>query len=220
MSTNPQLLTPYTSTVTTTKETNTMVQPPPPPLPSQQTQTHTQVHERIQHIGQQPSPPPPPPPQPIVRRRSIDYHASNFTRSPSTTSFTLQPSIPFQTQTYRPPISTYQYQVRSSPSNWHRTGTNTMNRSIGYASEPSHDYLQRDAYFHPNRSYMTEQTFERKPEPRLLHYYTGYDYFATVDPSDPILTRHHSPIVGPGTAIRYNTNIPYHHQGDFIKSTM
>jgi hypothetical protein len=94
-----------------------------------------------------------------------------------------------------------------------------MNRSIGYASEPVHDYVQRD-YFHPNRSMVVGRPYEQQQqEPRLLHYYTGYDYFATVDPSDAMLTRHHPPMTGPGTAIRYGAN-PSYYQSDYIKSTM
>lgn len=196
---NHQILSPYTSVVTT-HETNTTVQPPPQSQPQQQTRIQQQQ-------------------QPIVRRRSLDYYHSNLTKSYSMTNIGPQPPVPVHTQPFRTPISTYQYQPRSSPSNWHHTGTNVMDRSIGYTSEPSNEYLQRDFYY-PNRSNIIERTFERKQEPRVLHYYTGYDYFATVDPSDPILTRHHSPIIGPGTAIRYNTNPPYHYQSDYIKSTM
>jgi hypothetical protein len=191
--TNHKPLSPYT-TVTTTHETTTTLPPPLPP------------------------PPPPPPQQPVTPHRSFEYNPSNLLTSPSMTTIAPQPPIPFQTQAFRTPVPSYPYQSRPSPTHWHQMGTNTMNRSLGYASEPAHDYIQRD-YFPPNRSHVIERSFERKPEPRLLHYYTGYDYFATVDPSDAILTRHNSPMTGPGTAIRYGANPPYH-SNDYIKSTM
>jgi hypothetical protein len=138
---------------------------------------------------------------------------------PVRTTQPFEGPIPVRTQPFEVPIPGYSYQGRS-PSNWHRTGTNAMNRSIGYASEPTPDYSQRD-YYHPTRSVILEPTFDKRHEPRILHYYTGYDYFSTVDPSDPMLTRHHSTTTtGPGAPIRYSVNPPYRPQGDYIKSTM
>jgi len=190
------MLSPYTSVVTT-RETSTSLPPPPPP-PQQQ-----------QRIQQQ---------QPVVPYRSFEYNNSNLVTSPSMTTIAPQPPVSVQTQPFRTPVSTYPYQTRPSPPHWHRTETNAINRSIDYASEPPHDYIQRD-YYRPNRTNLIDRTFEQKQEPRVLHYYTGYDYFAAVDPSDAVLTRNHAPTTGPGTAIRYNAN-PSYHQNDYIKSTM
>jgi hypothetical protein len=201
---NHQTLTPYTSIVST-HGTNTTVQKQQPP---------------------------------VAPYRSFNYDRSDIVTSPSSTSIAPHSSIPIQPQTYRtqqPPYqyqtnpsppqtyrsqqAPYQYQPNPLPPQWHRTGTNTMNQSVGYASEPTNDYNLRGVYY-PTRTNRIERTFEQKQEPRVLHYYTGYDYFATVDPSDAVLTRHQSPTTGPGSAIRYNTNPSYHQQGDYIKSTM
>ena len=156
---------------------------------------------------------------PFTAHRSLEYNQSNLVSSPSITTIAPQPPVPFQTRPFRVVAPTYSHQARPSPTHWNLPTTNTVNRSIDYVSEPTHDYTQRDLYL-PNRSHIVDRSFEQKQEPRLLHYYTGYDYFATVDPSDNVLTRHNSPMTGPRTTIRYGANPPYHHQNDYIKSTM
>jgi hypothetical protein len=178
------------TSIVTTYETNTAVQQPP---------------QREQ--------------QPSIPYRSYEYNRSNLVTSPSVTTVVPQPIIAAPTQSYQRPLSSYQYQTQSSPPHLHRTITNTTNQSIGYTSDASNDYIQR-SYYNPNRSNIVERTFEQKPEPRVLHYYTGYDYFSTVDPSDAVLTRHHPPATGPGSAIRYGSNPSYHHQNDYVKSAM
>jgi hypothetical protein len=190
------MATPYTSVVTT-QETTT---------------TNTQQR-------QLPPPPPPPPPPPLTPYRGVEYNRSNHTTSPMIIANLPQPPFINETQPFHTPVSSYQYQSRASSPHWHRTGTNAMNRSIGYASEPTHEYVQRSLY-QPNRSNTVERRFEKRQEPRVLHYYTGYDYFATADPSDAVLTRHHPPIIRPVSSIRYDANPSYYHESDYIKSSM
>ena len=169
----------------------------------------TTVHESTTNHQQLSSPPPPPPLPPIPKPqtqaltsyRTFDYQPTNLVASQSVT--TIAP-----TQSYRPTFPIYSYQPSS---NWHRTGTNVLNRSIGYASEPTQDYIQRE-YHYPIRTNFSEL----KREPRILHYYTGYDYFATVDPSDLIDTRHH----GPNTILRYSGNPSYQQPNDYFTSTL
>jgi hypothetical protein len=117
-------------------------------------------------------------------------------------------SIPPPPRYYRPPLPSYSYQ----PSHWHRPQSNSLN----YNSEPSNDYVQRGIY-RPPRLNPIDRPFEQSGEPRVLHYYTGYDHFATVDTSDVILSRH-----APGSAspARYTNNHSYYHQNDYIKSAM
>ena len=201
---NQQMLTPYTSIVTTQETTTTSHQQP----------QYQQQREEQRQI------PPPPPPPPLTPYRGFEYNNPNLITSPSTTTtIRTQPSIPMQTQPFRTPVISYPYQSHSTASHWNRTGTNITNQSIGYAPEATTNYLQRNVYY-PNRTNVIEKSFDRKQEPRVLHYYTGYDYFATVDPSDAVLTRHDPPMTGPGSAIRYSANPSYHHDDDYIKSTM
>lgn len=94
-----------------------------------------------------------------------------------------------------------------------------MNQSVGYASEPVHDYNQRD-YYYPPRSNTTERRYEAKQEPRLLHYYTGYDYFATLDPLDQAFARHHPSATGIRPLVGYNVNSSYYPESDYIKSIL
>lgn len=200
---NQQMLAPYTSIVTTQETTTT---------------SHHQQQQQQQREEQRQIPPPPPPP-PITPYRGFEYNNPNFTTSPPMTTIPTQPSIPMQTQPFRTPVTSYQYPSNSTAPHWNRTGTNVINQPIRYAPEATHNYLQRNVYY-PNRTNVIERTFERKQEPRVLHYYTGFDYFAAVDPSDAVLTRHHPPMTGPGSAIRYSANPSYHHQDDYIKSTL
>jgi hypothetical protein len=204
-----------TTTATTGRITNDVVTTNYPPATNQQMLSpYTSVvtiHETNTIRPQQQ--------QPLTPHRSFEYNHSNLVSSPSVTTIAPQPPIPMETKPFRTPVSAYPYQPRPSPPHWHRTGANTMNQSIGYASEPTPDYMQRDFHY-PYRSNLIERTVERKQEPRVLHYYTGYDYFSTIDPSDAALTRHHSPPTGPGTAIRYDVYPSYRQQGDYIKSTM
>lgn len=158
--------------------------------------------------------------QPFTPQQRLDYNPSNLIASPSVTTIAAQPSIPLPSQTFRPPVTSYTYQTRppSPPTTWYRTESNTINRPLVYLPEPTPSYLQRDIYL-PNRSQTIDRSFDRKQEPRMLHYYTGYDYFATPDPSEFHLTRHHPPLPRPGTAIRYGVN-PSYHSTDYIKSTL
>lgn len=159
--------------------------------------------------------------QPFTSQRNLEYNQSNLVTTPSVTTIAPQTSITTHTQSFRPPVPSYSYQPRSPspPTTWYRTETNTINRPISsYTADTAHNFSQRDIY-PTNRSQVIERTFDRKQEPRLLHYYTGYDYFATVDPSDPVLTRHHLSSARPGTAIRYGAN-PSYRSNDYITSTM
>ncbi|CAF3653631.1 unnamed protein product [Rotaria socialis] len=156
-----------------------------------------------------------PPLQPYERTRS------NMILSPSPTNvLPPMPEISRRTEPFEVLPSPYRYQSPPSPPNWHRTGINITNRSIGYASEPTTDYMQRDYY--PPRSNTTERRFGKNNEPRLLHYYTGYDYFATLDPSDLAITRHHpaTTTTSLGGPIRYGDNPSYHPPSDYIKSIL
>ncbi|CAF0754820.1 unnamed protein product [Rotaria sordida] len=192
--TNHKPLANYTSTTTTTQETN----------------IHSQHQQQQQQQQRQQ--------QPSTSYQSFEHNRSNLIASPSATTMPPQPSIPVPTQSYRAPSSPYQYQPRPSPPHWHRTGANAMNQSIGYASEPTHDYIQRD-YYHPTRINLIDRRFEQKQEPRVLHYYTGYDYFSTLDPADTVLARQ-PPTIRPGSAVRYSGNPSFYSQNDYIKSTL
>lgn len=134
-----------------------------------------------------------PPPQ-----RSSPYRDSGVFPSQSTTS------MPLQTRYYQPPVPTYRYQ----PPHWRRTESNPIN----YNSEPVNDYIQRGIY-RPARL----NPVEPKEEPRMLHYYTGYDHFSSIDPSDAVLTRHHPPYPGRASPVRYSS---YYAQNEYIKSAM
>lgn len=196
---HPQVLAPHTA-VTSVQETTT-------------TTTNNQLL----------SPPlPKPPTQALTPYRPFDHNQSNLVSTHSMTTIPPPTSslVPIHTQSYRPTLSAYPYQPRSSPTHWHRTGPNVLNRSFGYASEPADDYVQRD-YFHPNRSHLIEPTFGQEREPRILHYYTGYDYFATIDPSDPLAARHQRPLITtPRNTLRYGANPSYPRSNDYVTSTM
>ena len=110
-------------------------------------------------------------------------------------------SMPSPTRYYAPPMGSYRYQ----PTHWHDADPN----SIPYHPEPVNDYVQRGIY-QPGRL----NPMESREEPRVLHYYTGFDHFATVEPSDVILRRHHPTRSSP---TRYPSYYPPH---DYIKSTM
>ncbi|CAF0943465.1 unnamed protein product [Adineta steineri] len=180
---NHQMLSPYTSIITT-HETNTNIQPTP-----------------------------------STSYRNFEYNPPNIVVSPSTTTIAQQSSVPVSTQSYRRPLTGYAYQSSASPSDFNRLGTRITDQSLNYTTEFGNDYTQR--YFqNPIRSNNIDRTFEQKQEPRVLHYYTGYDYFATLDPSETVATRHHPSTSGPGLAIRYGVNPSYQHQNDYIKSTM
>jgi hypothetical protein len=135
------------------------------------------------------------------------YRGSGLLVSPSATS------MPPQTRYYPPPlpppppVTTYRYQ----PPHWHQTEPNPIN----YSTDPTNNYIQRGIY-RPTRLNPIVQ----KEEPRILHYYTGYDHFSTTDPSDIILTRHHPPYPGRASPSRYTVNPSYYHQNDYLKSAM
>jgi hypothetical protein len=116
-------------------------------------------------------------------------------------------SMPPQTRYSQPPVTTYRYQPPPPP-HWRRTESNPIN----YNSELSNDYIQRGIY-RPARLHPVEP----KEEPRVLHYYTGYDHFSTIDPSDVILTRHHPSYPERASPVRYSS---YYSQNDYIKSAM
>ena len=197
--TNRHTQAPFTSIVTTTKETNTIIPPPPPQQPQ----------------------PPPPLPAIVASNRDFEYNRPDIVPSSSATIIGRQPMSIGPTQSYRPAVPAYRYQPEPSPTvQWRRTDANVPNRLTGYGSNLSNDYLPRDSYY-STRYQPTERTsYEQKQEPRVLHYYTGYDYFATIDPSDTVLMRHHPATSGPGTAVRYSANVPYYQSSDYITSTM
>ncbi|CAF1178716.1 unnamed protein product [Rotaria sordida] len=128
---------------------------------------------------------------------SILYRSPGLLTSPSTTS------IPAQPWYYQPPISSYPYE----PPHWHRTGTTLMN----YNHESTNDYVQRGIY-RPTRLNPTERTFEQKEEPRVLHYYTGYNHFSVIDPRDAALTRQHPSLHESNSPVRYTVNPSYYQQ--------
>ncbi|CAF1138220.1 unnamed protein product [Adineta ricciae] len=178
-----------TNRVITSEQNNQMLTP----------YTSITTHEANSNLQQTPS----------IPNRTVEYR-TNIYSSPSSTTVTHPPSIPISTQYYRPPLTSYQYETQSFPSQGE-----TLNRTVGYNSELNNDYNQH-GFYNPIRTNIIEQ----KSEPRVLHYYTGYDYFATVDPVDGVATRHHAPsTVRPGTAIRYPSNRSYH-SSDYIKSSM
>lgn len=135
---------------------------------------------------------------------------------PSTSLTTFEPPI----NNYRAPVPVGRYQsnissppLPSATTVWNPNGISTVTRPYAYHTES-----YQPPTFYPTRSVPLES----KTEPRVLHYYTGYDYFATIDPTDgSIPTRHHQQILTrPGTAIRYNSNATYYPSNEYIKSTM
>jgi hypothetical protein len=134
--------------------------------------------------------------QPINQQQQQQQQQPYRTSPPKTLT-------PPQRRHYQPPTTSYRYQ----PPHWHRTEPTPIN----YNTEPANDYIQRGIY-RPTRLNPVEQ----REEPRILHYYTGFDHFSSVDPSDIILTRHHSPIPEHASLIRHNV-FP---QSDYVKSTM
>lgn len=146
---------------------------------------------------------------PVQQQTIGPYRGSGLLTTPSTTSVP-QPTRYYQPpppQPPPPPVSSYRYQ----PTHWHRTETNPIN----YNTESVNSYVQRGIY-RPTRLNPIEQ----KEEPRVLHYYTGFDHFSTVDPSDIILTRHHPPYPGRSSPVRYNVNPSYYPQNDYVRSAM
>ncbi|CAF1390218.1 unnamed protein product, partial [Didymodactylos carnosus] len=119
--------------------------------------------------------------------------------SQSSTQITqIRPKQP-QSHTFVPELSVHpssQYR----PSYWHNT--KRSNTSNGYLSEP--DYISRGVMYAPTISIqntpfqnryngITGQPFLTprssgapltRREPRVMHYYTGLDYFAAIDSSD------------------------------------
>ncbi|CAF1942401.1 unnamed protein product [Rotaria magnacalcarata] len=124
-------------------------------------------------------------------------------RDPSLLQSPSANSIPPQSWQYQTPTSSYPYE----PPYWHRPAPNPMN----YHTEPFNEYVQRGIY-RPNRLNPMERTFESKEEPRVLHYYTGYNEFATVDPTDAGSSRNNAPLQGLNSGVRYNANPPYYQQ--------
>jgi hypothetical protein len=146
--------------------------------------------------------------KPATPYRTFDYNHPGLQQSPSMVSMAPQP------RTYQPPVPPHQYQQHPSPAHWHRPGGNVMNQPMSYNPQAVNDYIQRGIY-RPNRLNPNERIFEQKEEPRVLHYYTGFDHFTAVDPSDTILTRHHPPLPGPGSPVRYTVNPSYRQQNDY-----
>jgi hypothetical protein len=134
---------------------------------------------------------------PIQQERLSPYRGSGLLTSPSANS------IPPQTRYYQPPVTSYRYQ----PPHWHRTEPNPIN----YNTDIGNDYIQRGIY-RPTRL----NPIEPKEEPRVLHYYTGYDHFSTIDPSDIILTRHHPSFPERASPVRYSS----YYQSDYLRSAM
>ena len=152
------------------------------------------------------------PQQPLSSHRTFEYNRPDLVTSSSATSLGRHPLGSAQSQTYQPPIHSYRYQPSPVPdSNWHMTGVKTINRAPGYNAGLSNDFSQRGVY-RPAPLNANERMFDQRPEPRLLHYYTGYDYFATMDPPETILGR-------PGSVVRYDTNTSYQ-PNDYMKSMM
>ena len=150
--------------------------------------------------------------RPLTPHQNFDYNRSNLLAPPPMTTVEPRSSFPVQTQNY-------QYHHHPSTFHWDRTGTNTINPFMSYGSEPPIDYLQNDLHYQTRSNFMERMT-NQKQEPRLLHYYTGRNYFASLDPSETMLTRHHSPTAGFTPGIRYGGNPSYHHQNDYTKSIM
>lgn len=133
---------------------------------------------------------------------------------PSASLTTFDPAV----TTYRVPVPVGRYPSNAPapplpppPNTWNPNGLSTVTRPYAYHTDSYQPPYQTTAPFYPTRS-----------EPRVLHYYTGYDYFATIDPSDGSGATRTQPqtIARPGTAIRYNSNPTYYPSNDYIKSTM
>ena len=152
--------------------------------------------------GGAPLPPPLPPASPY-RTAGLLTSRSSTSVPPGRSYQQQQPPLPPPPP---PPITTYRHQPQP---HWHRTESN----SVPYATEAVNDYIQRGIYRPSRLPPMENRDEQLPPAPRILHYYTGFDHFSTVDPSDIILTRHHQ------SPIRYN--IPsYYSQNDYVKSVM
>ena len=160
--------------------------------------------------------------QTTVTNRTIEYN--NHTDLVPSSSFNTmghQPHNQVHNNNYRPAIAPSRppYEISSSV-NWRRMDSGGFNPTTSYQSEPmANDYFQNDVYY-PSRSNTFGRLDERRSEPRILHYYTGLDYFATVDPSDMALVRHHPSNSVMGPTIRYNTNPAYYSSSDYVKSSM
>ncbi|CAF3863026.1 unnamed protein product [Rotaria sp. Silwood1] len=135
------------------------------------------------------------PGHPQPQQPSNPYRGPGLLTSPSANSISPQQWRP------QPPTSSYHYE----PPHWHRTGPNPMS----YNNESTNDYVQRGIY-RPNRLNPIDRTFEQKEEPRILHYYTGYNHFTTIDPSDITLTRYHPSLQGSNSPLQYTVNPSYY----------
>jgi hypothetical protein len=145
---------------------------------------------------------------------TIDYNRPDVISSSSATTMGRQPSSPSSTQVYRTPVFTHRYQPEQRSSiNWQSPGATMSHQSIGYIPERPATYLQHDVHFSPRLN-----PIERKQEPHVLHYYTGYDYFSTTDPADSVLKGNDLPLPRSGLATRYTVNPPYNESNDYLKS--
>jgi hypothetical protein len=90
---------------------------------------------------------------------------------------------------------------------------------MNYNPEPVNDYIQRGIY-RPPRLNPNERPFENSGEPRVLHYYTGYDHFATVDSRDVVVSRQYPSGLRSGSPVRYPGNSSYYHHNDYLTSAM
>ncbi len=143
---------------------------------------------------------------PIIQRQRppTPYRGSSYLTSPSASSIPLP-------RYYPPPPPSYPQQS----AHWHRTGRDPMN----YNPEPVNDYIQRGIY-RPPRLNPNERPFENSGEPRVLHYYTGYDHFATVDSRDVVVSRQYPSGLRSGSPVRYPGNSSYYHHNDYLTSAM
>ncbi|CAF0728852.1 unnamed protein product [Didymodactylos carnosus] len=188
------ILTPYSSTVAaTTNDINrstyiTNHQPLLTPYTSNSTSaTHIQQYQSQ-----------------IPQDYSYQQNTHRLLPSQSTTQINqIHPRQPqqlqLQTQTFEPRLSARQ-SPSYRPSYWHNT--KRSNTSNGYLSEP--DYVSRGIMYSPGitiqntpfqnryngiveQQFLTRGSSGAPPihrEPRVMHYYTGFDYFAALDPTD------------------------------------
>lgn len=149
--------------------------------------------------------------KPLPPYPTIEHNRSHLIRSPSATTMEPPLSIPTPVPTYRPTVTPYPY----------TSGPYQVNQPIAYTTDPPIDYIQRDYYPPPPpRSNYPDRRYETKQEPRVLHYYTGYDYFATIDQSNLPSSRNYPSAARPGSALRYGGKTAYNVSNDYIKTTM
>lgn len=153
-------------------------------------------NQHINPLFQQQPQQPPPPPQPHQQLTST-YRGPGLLPSPSAIS------NPMQQGHYQPPASSY----HQEPPHWQRNEINPMN----YRQEPAPDYIQHGIY-RPGRQNPIERTFERKDEPRVLHYYTGFDNFSVIDPTDTASSRPHQSLNQSDFQGRYTVNPPFYQE--------